>query len=43
MKRHLGIFFVIALLALSLTEARIQSEERLLQYQASPRKLTNCF
>jgi hypothetical protein len=43
MKRHPGIFFVTTLLALSLTEARIQSEERMLQYQASPRKLTNCF
>ena len=43
MKRPLGIFFLLALLALSLIEARIQSEERILQYQVSPRKLTNCF
>jgi hypothetical protein len=43
MKRYRGIFFVIGLLALSLIEATIKSEERMLQYQASPRKLTNCF
>ena len=45
MKRNRGILFVVLwlCLAFSLTKAKVQSGERLLQYQASPRKLTNCF
>lgn len=45
MKSNRVIFFVtlVLCLAFSLTEAIFHSGERLLQYQASPRKLTNCF